>query len=79
VKWEFIRGANNAPFPNPLPGYALVNARVNYELPFRTTGRPIRLSLFGNNLLDKRPEETVVGTPNDLAGREFFAQIEVHF
>jgi iron complex outermembrane receptor protein len=79
VKWEFIRGANNAPFPNPLPGYALVNARVNYELPFRTAGRPIRLSLFGNNLLDKRPEETIVGTPNDLAGREFFAQIEVHF
>ncbi len=76
--WEFIRNGQAQPFANPLPGYALVNARVNYDLPFRT-GRPLRLSLFGNNLLDKRPEETIVGSQNKLAGREFFAQVEVHF
>lgn len=77
-KWTFIRAVNNEPFPNPLPGYALVNARVNYDLPFRT-GRPLRLSIFGNNLLNKRPEETIVGSQNRLTGREFFGQLEVHF
>jgi iron complex outermembrane receptor protein len=78
AKWDFIRASNFAPFPNPLPGYTLVNARVNYELPLHTA-RPIRLSLIGNNLLDKRPEETVLGTPDFIAGREFFAQVEIHF
>ena len=41
--------------------------------------RPIRFTLFGNNLLNKRPEETFVGAENRLAGREFFGQVEVHF
>lgn len=77
-KWTFIRGRNGQPFANPLPSYTLVNARVNYDLPFRT-GRPIRLSIFGNNLLNKRPEETVLGSEDRLVGREFFAQLEIHF
>lgn len=76
--WYFIRGMNGITTPDPLPGYALLNARVNYDLPLRTA-RPLRLSVFGNNLLNKRPEETIIGSINRLAGREFFAQLEVHF
>lgn len=78
VKWVFIRASQNAPFPNPLPSYTLLNARVNYDLPMRTT-RPLRFSVFANNILNKRPEETIVGTRNRLAGREVFGQLEVHF
>lgn len=78
AKWVFIRASNNEPFTNPLPGYTLLNARLNYELPLHTA-HPLRLSLFGNNLLNKRPEETIVGARNELSGREFFAQMEVRF
>lgn len=58
------------------PGYALVNARVSYDF---GKSRPIRFSIIGNNLLDKRPEETILGSVNRLAGREVFGQLEVHF
>ncbi len=79
--WAFIRQLNFAGLPNPVPGYTLLNARLNYDLPFRmgASGRPLRLSVFGNNLLNKRPEETVVGPRNRLTGRQVFAQLEVHF
>jgi iron complex outermembrane receptor protein len=76
--WFFIR-SNFASFAAPpLPAYTLLNARVSYDLPF-VHSRPIRFTLFGNNLLDKRPEETIVGSENRLAGREFFGQLEVNF
>ncbi|HSP32840.1 MAG TPA: TonB-dependent receptor, partial [Thermoanaerobaculia bacterium] len=77
-KWVIVRKLNGETISARQPSYALVNARANYDLPFGT-GRPIRLSIFGNNLLDKRVEETVLGEANRIAGREFFAQLEVHF
>jgi iron complex outermembrane receptor protein len=55
------------------PGYALVNGRVSYDF-----GRA-RFSVIGTNLLDKRPEETLVGSVNRLAGRAVFGEVEVHF
>lgn len=71
------------PTVRPFDSYALVNARVSYDLPFGIRGgaadRPIRLTLFGNNLLDERVLETLIGVDTTLAGREFFAQIEVNF
>jgi iron complex outermembrane receptor protein len=77
VAWAAIRPG----IPNPLPSYTLLNARLSYDLPLRGMGndRPLRLSVFGNNLLDKRPEETIVGPRNRIVGREFFAQLELHF
>lgn len=71
--WGFIRsGFTNFSEPT-FPSYALLNARVSYDY------QRFRFSLFGNNLLDKRPEETMVGTPNRLTGREVFGQVEVKF
>lgn len=79
--WTFIRSMQGIITPNPQPSYTLLNARLSYDLPLRAGGkdRPLRLSVFGNNLLNKRPEETITGSPNRIVGREFFAQLEVHF
>lgn len=79
--WFLIRSGFTDPTTHRLPGYGLLNARVSYDLPLAAIGknRPLRLSIFGNNLMNKRPEETLVGGVNRLAGREFFGQIEVHF
>jgi outer membrane receptor protein involved in Fe transport len=74
--WFFIRSNFTDPTPRQQPGYALVNARVSYDF---GKSRPIRFSIIGNNLLDKRPEETILGGVNRLTGREVFGQLEVHF
>ena len=74
--WFAIRSNFTSFATHEQPSYALVNARVSYDLG-RT--RPIRLSLIGTNLLDKRPEETLVGGMNRLAGRAIFGEVEVHF
>lgn len=76
--WFFIRSNFTSFATSPLPSYTLLNARVSYDVPF-VHSRPIRFTLFGNNLLNKRPEETIVGTENRLAGRGFFGQVEVNF
>jgi outer membrane receptor for ferrienterochelin and colicins len=77
--WQGIR-TGFADFHSPtFPSYALVNARASYDLPFHVGTRPLRVSIFGNNLLDKKPEETMIGGVNRLTGREFFGQIEAHF
>jgi iron complex outermembrane receptor protein len=78
--WQGIRtGFTDFSVPT-FPSYALLNTRVSYDVPVRIgKDRPLRITLFGNNLLDKRPEETMVGSVNRLTGREVFGQIEVHF
>lgn len=76
--WAFIRSNFTSFASPPEPGYTLLNARVSYDVPF-VHSRPIRFTLFGNNLLNKRPEETIVGTENRMTGREFFGQVEVNF
>jgi hypothetical protein len=76
--WYFIRSNFTSFASPPLPSYTLLNARVSYDVPF-VHSRPIRFTLFGNNLLDKRPEETLVGSENRMTGREFFGQVEVNF
>ena len=65
----------------PFDSYALVNARVSYDLPFNVgaSDRPIRFTVFGNNLLDKHQQETLIGVDTRLTGREYYAQIEVNF
>jgi hypothetical protein len=83
-QFQYLVASNfTDPTVRPFDSYALVNARVSYDLPFGVRGvskdRPIRLSLFGNNLLDKRVQETLIGVDTSLAGREFFAQVEVNF
>jgi outer membrane receptor protein involved in Fe transport len=74
--WFFIRSNFTDFTPHQQSGYALVNARASYDLPAKV---PVRLSLIGTNLLNKRPEETLVGSVNRLAGRAVYAQAEVHF
>ncbi len=73
--WFFIRSGFTSFATKPLPSYALVNARVSYDIP----NTRLRATIFGNNLLNKRPEETMVGVVNRLAGREFFGQMEMRF
>jgi outer membrane receptor protein involved in Fe transport len=71
-----LRSGFTDPTIHPLPSYALVNARVGYDLP---TKMPLRVSIIGNNLLNQRPEETIIGVPGEIVGREIFGQVEVHF
>lgn len=77
---RFYYGLLGMPYA-PLDGYTFVNARASYELPFAIgpKDRPVRFSLFGNNLLDERPQETLIGVDSTRTGREFFAQLEVDF
>jgi len=65
----------------PLPSYGLLNARLGYDLPFRVSGseHTVRLSVFGNNLFDKHPRETLIGVDTSLIGRQYFAELEYHF
>jgi outer membrane receptor protein involved in Fe transport len=74
--WFLIRSDFTDPTAHEQPGYALVNARVSYDF---GRGLPLRFSVVGTNLLDKRPEETLVGGVNRLAGRAVFGEVEVHF
>jgi iron complex outermembrane receptor protein len=76
--WFLIRSNFTSFAAPPQPSYTLLNARVSYDVPF-VRSRPIRFTLFGNNLLNKRPEETIVGAENRMTGREFFGQVEVNF
>lgn len=76
--WFAIRSGFTSFATRPLPSYALVNGRVSYDFG-AGKNRPIRFSVIGNNLLNKRPEETMVGGVNRLVGREVYGQIEVHF
>ena len=63
-----------------LESYTLLNARASYDLPMRVrSAQPLRLTLFGNNLLNKKVRETLIGVDTTIVGREFFAQLEVHF
>ena len=77
--WALIRSGFTNPAAPPLPGYTILDARLSYDLPSTLTKRPVRLSIFGNNLLDKHPDETTIGAPNLLIGRQLFGQIEIHF
>jgi outer membrane receptor protein involved in Fe transport len=79
--WFGVRSGFTDFTTHPLPSYALVNARVSYDIPFVAGGkdRPLRFTIFGNNLLNRRPEETIIGSVNRLVGREFFAQMEMRY
>ncbi|HEX7190938.1 MAG TPA: TonB-dependent receptor, partial [Thermoanaerobaculia bacterium] len=78
-QWARVVGLPAGTIPT-LDSYTLMNGRISYDLPFqRGTSRPIRLTLFGNNLLNKQVRETLIGVDTTLAGREFFGQVEVNF
>lgn len=64
-----------------LEAYTLLDSRLSYDLPFDVgqKKRPVRLSLYGKNLLDERPRETLIGVNTSIAGREFFGELSVDF
>jgi len=64
-----------------LSSYALVNARLSYELPLvlPNASRPLRFSVYGKNLLDERPRETFVGIDSSLVGRTFYGAFDLGF
>ena len=61
-----------------------VNFRLSYDLPFDMGNieKPVRLSVYGRNLLDETPIE-YGDFPNlekdQLAGREFFGEVAFRF
>jgi iron complex outermembrane receptor protein len=57
--------------------YALVDARLSWERPLGT--QRWRVSLYGTDLLDEAPRETVVGLDTSLPGREYWLALEVGF
>jgi iron complex outermembrane receptor protein len=65
----------------PVPGYTLLNAKLSYDLPIDLGKKktPIRLGISGRNLLDRTPEETILGVPLNLDGREVFGEVSVDF
>jgi outer membrane receptor protein involved in Fe transport len=83
--YNFIRSGATDPAllfqSKVLDGYTLVNAKLTYDLPFDfgNKKRPVRLGLSGRNLLDRRPEETFVGVPMNIVGREVFGEMSVDF
>lgn len=78
--WYYVASGFTDPTVRPLKSYGLLNARVSYDLPLRIHGdRPLRVSLFGNNLTNEHQRETLVGTDTSLVGRQVFAQLEMHF
>ena len=65
----------------PLEARLFLDARVNYDLPWkvRSGAAPIRLSVYGKNLLDQQPVETLIGIPFTRVGREVFGELSVPF
>ncbi len=63
--------------------YTIVNLRLNYDIPVPSTSsvdRPLQLSVYGKNLLDERPEETVLfGSLQRVEGKEYFAGLTYKF
>ena len=66
------------PTANTLDDYTYVNLNVQYRLPFVVSGgkRPLTLSLYGKNLGNERPEETLSGVGGPMPGREFYMRLE---
>jgi iron complex outermembrane receptor protein len=73
--WYLVRSGFTDPTVRPLPDVLLVDLKLTWqvELGRGAAERPLRLSLAGRNLLDERPEQTLLGSPNRIAGREYFA------
>ncbi len=65
----------------PLEARLFLDARVNYDLPWkvRSGAAPIRLSVYGKNLLDQKPVETLIGIGFARVGREVFGELSVPF
>ncbi len=74
----WYRIALGDPTVRPLDGYALVNLSLRYRMPFVLEGgkRPLTLSVYGKNLGDERPYETLIGVDVRLTGREWFIGFE---
>lgn len=76
--WYLVNSGFTDPTVQPLNRYAYANLRLTYDVPFDIGRfrRPLRLKLYGRNLLDETPRETLIGVDSRVAGREFFGGIE---
>ena len=63
--------------PAPLRGFAYVNARLDYRVPWKVgSSRPLQISAIAKNLLDETPYETLTGFGGRNVGREAYLQLE---
>jgi outer membrane receptor protein involved in Fe transport len=86
--WAFIAAQNTGVVdpsllgqPASLEGYTLLNGRLSYDLPIAVgkQKQAIRITVYGNNLLDRTPRETLIGVDTRLTGREVFAELSIDF
>jgi outer membrane receptor protein involved in Fe transport len=86
--WAFINAQNSGVIdpsllghPAAMEGYTLLNGRLSYDLPIDLgkQKQAIRVTVYGSNLLDRTPRETLIGVDSRLTGREVFAEISVDF
>lgn len=65
----------------PLSDYGYLNFRLNYQPPFSVYNvkNPLMFTLYLKNLLNNRPQETLVGVDNKAVGREIFFGVELQF
>ena len=77
--WNIIRTQTDA--LGELPSDLVVDLKLSYELPIPVGRRasPLKISVYGKDLLDEAPEETVTGVDGHLVGRTFLASVEVGF
>ncbi|MGA9524480.1 MAG: TonB-dependent receptor [Myxococcaceae bacterium] len=76
-----LQASMNGTELEPLEARLFLDARVNYDFPWRLRPgvAPIRVSVYGKNLLDQTPIETLIGTPFRRVGREVFGELSVPF
>jgi iron complex outermembrane receptor protein len=78
--WYLVRSNFQDPTIRPLNAQTRLNLRLSYEVPLPgAETRALRFSVYGQNLLDERPEETLVGDPLEIAGREVFGEVALTF
>lgn len=82
--WAGIRSRTTGVVDGSLDDYALVNLRLNYDLPLFPTAkseRPLQLSLYGSNLLNEVQEETMLMPSPDyeVVGRETFIGLSYNY
>ena len=69
------------PTVRPLDSYRYINLHLKYQLYLSQFGlhEPVTISLYGKNLTDETPYESITGFGGKAPGEEYFLQLEFHW
>ncbi|MBI2569055.1 MAG: TonB-dependent receptor [Candidatus Schekmanbacteria bacterium] len=69
------------PTIRPLDDPIYLNMRASYDVPVGSGAleRPLRLTLYGMNMLNQRETQTLTGVDTRVAGREYFLELGYSF